>query len=106
MLQLTRNTWISAFMTALGRADEEIDTPRIQQAFKEALVILKEWPSPAQIIELMPRRPEPKRILYDPPADPARAQSAFAIAIALAGGEISKDEADRQLKQLMGGNND
>lgn len=100
MLPSTIKVWIEAFTTVLGRADEELDAPRIKAAFKTARHTLTAWPMPAQIIDLMPRRPEQKKILYDPAADPGYAKEAFQIALDLAAGRITQEEADKRLKRL------
>ena len=58
--------WTFAFSKAIGRIDQQLDEPRINKAFGAATVKLTSWPSPAQIIELMPRRPEVQRLNHDP----------------------------------------
>lgn len=65
-IERIRDIWAYAFTTAIGRIDERLDRPRINKAFLSSHPVLKKWPSPAMIIELMPRRPEAERITFDP----------------------------------------
>jgi hypothetical protein len=59
MVVLTANIWEQAFLRRLGKsAIEEVDAPRIREAFLVNFPKLKEWPAPADIIESMPPRPK------------------------------------------------
>ena len=90
--------WTDAFISAIGRVDESLDTKRINEAFKKARNTLKKWPAPAIVIELMPRRPEAKRINYDPPADAHAARKAFGICQDVIAGKITIEEANSLLE--------
>jgi len=58
-IQTLTQSWSFVFKRRLGVgvAVEEIDAPRIQEAFCRAMELDK-WPAPAQVADLMPRRPE------------------------------------------------
>jgi hypothetical protein len=62
--------WYESFTTALGfiKNDKiiEIDRARIKAAFKKVRPSLERWPTPKQVIEHMPRRPEQAYISHDP----------------------------------------
>ena len=103
MFPITVKVWIETFGTALGRADQSLDEPRIRAAFKEARTKLTKWPAPFQILELLPRRPEVKKIHYDPPADPDLSKLAFQVASMVAQGEITTEDG---LKLLQKGKTD
>jgi hypothetical protein len=68
-LDRVRDIWVEAFMRSIGRIDEQLDALRIESAFIKYERTGTKWPSPAQIIELMPRRvvlnqlPEPRQEL-------------------------------------------
>ena len=66
VLPMTTELWIDAFNSALGRNDESLDAARVDKAFMLARERFVDWPAPAQIIELMPRRPEVRRLDYEP----------------------------------------
>ena len=65
-----RDIWVYAFKKSIGRIDEGLDAPRIQAAFTESFHTLEKWPAPATIINMMPRRPEVKRIEQQHCEDP------------------------------------
>lgn len=49
--------WSFVFKRRLGVGVEEIDAPRIQEAFCRGMELDK-WPAASQVADLMPRRPE------------------------------------------------
>jgi hypothetical protein len=61
-LDRIRDLWVEAFIRSIGRIDERLDSLRIESAFIKYERTGKKWPSPAEVIELMPRRPELKRL--------------------------------------------
>ena len=63
--RLTADIWLRAFKAHLGLAIEKVDAPRIREAFQRSFSVLRRWPSPAMIIDLMPDRP--KRDVLDAP---------------------------------------
>lgn len=49
---------------AIGWVDQRLDAIRIESAFQKFMKQSKRWPTPADIIEAMPRRPEVAAITY------------------------------------------
>jgi hypothetical protein len=64
--------WTYVFKRRLGLAIEEIDAPRVQEAFCSAMELDK-WPAASQVADLMPRRPERPAV----PHLPARTAHGF-----------------------------
>lgn len=93
-MEITQKAWEVAFEKSNQLHVEQIDRPRVETAFTNLIPTLKQWPAPAQVIELMPRRKPVESITYDPPADADKARKVFSICMKLASGEISKSEAD------------
>jgi len=91
---MTTELWIDAFRRAIGRIDEQLDAHRITKAFQSAQQQMVDWPSPAQVIALLPNRPEVNRIQYDPPATRGQSRIAFAICQRVISGEITTAQAD------------
>jgi len=93
--------WTFAFTKAIGRIDQRLDEHRINKAFGDSTHKLTTWPSPAQIIELMPRRPEVKQVHHDPrhteDAGSTLAQMTRALCD-LSEGIITKDQFDEMMK--------
>ncbi len=98
VLPMTTELWIDAFSRSIGHIDEGLDTSRINKAFERAQERFIDWPSPAQVIELMPRRPEAQRISYDPPADAHAARKAFSVCQDVIAGKITIEEANSLLE--------
>jgi hypothetical protein len=56
-------TWSYIFEDELyPHAVREVDAPRIAEAFRLAARRIPRWPTPAEVIDLMPRRPERQKI--------------------------------------------
>lgn len=91
--------WAEAFTSSIGRIDERQDAERINKAFKKARHTLNKWPSPAQIIDLMPRRPERTAISHEIPADVKKAKMAFKICQDVIAGKISVVDANALLAE-------
>lgn len=92
--------WTFAFTKAIGKIKQDLDEDRINKAFGESTHKLTSWPSPAQIIALMPRRPHQEKISHVPVHDPELARKALAIAYELIDGKITKEQADRLMDKL------
>lgn len=72
---LTAEIWQLAFHRHLGKsAIEEIDAPRIREAFESQFPKLREWPAPAAVIAAMPPRP-PRPALPVPDVTPEQHQA-------------------------------
>ncbi len=57
-IELTMDVWLAAIAHKVSI--EQLDAPRIKEGFRRFFVKAREWPAPAQIIELMPpRKPLP-----------------------------------------------
>jgi len=56
MIELTADIWVQAFRQRAFI--EEVDAPRIREAFRRIFPRIREWPAPLDVIELMPPRPE------------------------------------------------
>ena len=93
--------WTFAFSRALGNMIPNLDEPRINKAFGESTAKLTSWPSPKQIIDLMPRRPHQQHVDYTPAKDYEVGKSMMAICMQLIDGKITKAEADQQMQDLI-----
>ena len=62
----TKEVWIEAFRDELGLAIEQVDAPRIEQAFRKVRRKLYKWPSPAMVLEHLPPRPPRRHLDHDP----------------------------------------
>lgn len=61
--------WSYVFKRRLGLAVEEVDAPRMREAFCQALELDK-WPAASQVADLMPRRPARPTIPHLPQRTP------------------------------------
>jgi hypothetical protein len=43
---------------------EQLDAPRIASGFKRIFSLVRKWPAPIQVIELMPPRPRPPQLTH------------------------------------------
>lgn len=71
-------SWVEAI--EYGRVFEPADRPRIRQAFTILLGRCKRWPTPAEFLEVMPRRVEssvPRERRLDSEASRAAAEKAI-----------------------------
>lgn len=59
--------WADAMMVAGISWDERLDSPRIKMAFRLLAARLERWPAPKHLLEVLPARPEPRKL----PAPPA-----------------------------------
>jgi hypothetical protein len=55
-----------AFRASRQALSQEVDLPRFREAFVRILPTLREWPAPAEILDLLPPRPPQKQITTDP----------------------------------------
>lgn len=70
ILPLTADIWLRAIERAsIGCDIEAIDAPRIREGFNRLFPNLRRWPVPAQLIELIPGRPERVRLAPPPLTD-------------------------------------
>lgn len=99
-ISMTRDLWCEAFTRAIGRVDEELDSGRIEQAFIKFETQAIKWPSPAMIIQLLPLRPEVKRVEYNTPASPGQAGAYFDICNKVISGELTKEEAQDLMERV------
>jgi hypothetical protein len=60
MIELTADIWERAFRQRVHT--KAIDVPRIREAFNRIFPKIREWPAPLDVIELMPPRPEQKKL--------------------------------------------
>jgi hypothetical protein len=93
--------WAEAFTSSIGRINESLDAVRINKAFKKARHTLSKWPSPAQVIELMPRRPEVERLEYVP-APAAVGKEYLDTCYKVINGDITKAQANEIFARLGG----
>ena len=57
-VQAVANVWINVFTRQPIAWDEELDTPRLREAFLRGASYLKAWPSPRGILDYLPPRPQ------------------------------------------------
>jgi len=88
-IQELTETWTLIFKEEIGVPIKEIDTPRIQKAFKKA-GSLETWPPPGKVAKLMPPRPARRALDHLPEPNPKRDKAAI----------------KNILKMLNGGKND
>ena len=89
--------WVESFATALGRLSEDLDRPRIKKAFKTIRPRLVQWPTPYQVLELMPRRPELERIEHNEKPMAGEKVSQFSQLLEKRiNGEITQEELETQ----------
>lgn len=98
---MTTELWIDAFSRSIGRIDEGLDTSRINKAFERAQERFVDWPSPAQVIELMPRRPEVERIAFTPVSNEV-GREYLDTCYKVINGDITKAEANAIFSRLGG----
>lgn len=55
MIELTADIWVAAIGQKVS--DERLDAARIAEGFRRIFPLIREWPAPIQVIELMPARP-------------------------------------------------
>jgi hypothetical protein len=95
--------WAFAFTKAIGMVNEKIDAHRISKAFGDSTAILISWPSPAQVIALMPSRPKQAYISHDPrhhESEGGSALSQMSKALCdLTEGIITKEEFDKLMEE-------
>jgi len=58
--------WTAAFRLSNQALSESVDAPRFRAAFKALLPKVREWPAPAEILDLLPNRP-PQRVIDEGP---------------------------------------
>lgn len=56
------DTWALAFRASRQALSQEVDLPRFHEAFRQLLPRLREWPAPAEILELLPPRPRQRAL--------------------------------------------
>lgn len=64
--------WNVVFQDEIGAPIREIDAPRIRTAFRRAARQARKWPSPAEVLELMPPRPQRRALDHLPEPNPER----------------------------------
>ncbi len=69
--------WNVVFQDEIGAPIREIDAPRIRAAFRRAARQARKWPSPAEVLELMPPRPTRRALDNLPEPNPARDKAAI-----------------------------
>ena len=99
VLPMTTELWIDAFNRSIGRIDEGLDAKRINKAFERAQEKFIDWPSPKQVIELMPRRPEAERLTHNPVANDI-GKRYLQICGQVIAGDITKSEANKLYAEL------
>ena len=67
MITLNADVWHLALKKQL--TIEEVDAPRLHQAFELLLPKLTEWPQPKQLVEQLPKRPARTAIRHEPTAE-------------------------------------
>ncbi|MEW5790014.1 MAG: hypothetical protein ACOY4L_09025 [Pseudomonadota bacterium] len=65
--------WADALMVRGGAWREDLDAPRLREAFRRLAAHSTRWPAPAEIWQHLPARPEPPR-LAPPAPDPHERQ--------------------------------
>ena len=99
VMEMTEQLWVEAFEDELGRADEALDAPRIEAAFRQAKRKIANWPAPSEVIGLMgPRTTQPLRVSHAPEPTPLGFK-AFEICSRIANGEITKEEGNRLMEE-------
>jgi hypothetical protein len=68
-LQETAETWIEAITPLLGNPIEKIDAPRLRASFLSLTQTSKKWPSPSDLIDHLPPRPQVKQLPPPPMSD-------------------------------------
>ena len=68
--------WADALMVRGGAWREDLDAPRLREAFRRLAAHSTRWPAPAQLWEHLPKRPEPPKLQAPPtpPSDEERAK--------------------------------
>ncbi|PWG62837.1 hypothetical protein [Sediminicurvatus halobius] len=61
-IKLTAQAWGEALWEAPVQWDEKADSARLQAAFKRAGRTCERWPTPRQVLEMMPSRPQPRAL--------------------------------------------
>ena len=61
-IKKTADIWEQAIGPKVS--NEELDAPRIAAGFKRIFPLVREWPAPIQVIELMPLRPRLPALEY------------------------------------------
>lgn len=61
-IALTAIAWVETLWSANIAWTQELDTQRIEHAFKKLSREAERWPSPKQFLDLLPNRPEPKKL--------------------------------------------
>ncbi len=101
--------WYESFTTALGFIKNheviEIDRRRIKKAFKMIRPKLDRWPTPFQVIDIMPPRPAQKFLNHDPRQHEDQSESVLGkmsqALCDLSEGAINKKDFDEIMKELQ-----
>lgn len=68
---LTSDTWSNAVYVKCGNWQDNLDKGRISFAFAKLFASVDKWPTPKQLIELIPPRSQPKvKVLNAPKRSP------------------------------------
>lgn len=68
---LTSDTWANAIYAKCGNWQDKLDKGRINFAFSKLFASVEVWPTPKQLIELMPPRKRPEiKVLNEPEKTP------------------------------------
>jgi len=77
VLSLTADIWLRAIRRGnIGCDIEQIDAPRIREAFDRLFPELVEWPAPKLLLDRIPPRPK-REALAEPVGDDAVGQAAI-----------------------------
>jgi hypothetical protein len=65
-VKATARVWLNAILDAHVVFSEEVDRPRVRQAFRTLTRVCYQWPSPRTFLDHLPPRP-PVQALPEPP---------------------------------------
>ncbi len=106
MIELTADIWVQAFSVKLGSwAVEELDAPRIREAFRQTFAKIREWPAPLDVIEKLPLRPEPRQLPQPEPNEEAQTRIRAIIEGLKTKLYVKRDTSGDKLRRLRQGEN-
>ena len=70
MVTKVADVWLIAIQRGgVGVSIEAVDAPRIREGFERLIPTLVKWPLPKHLLDVIPGRPECKRLPAPPPTD-------------------------------------
>jgi len=93
--EYTQQTWIEVLWAAPIGWDQERDTQRIRAAFNRLAARADRWPAPRQMLELLPERPQQRRLPKPPMSQAKREENRARLQEMMAELGIQSTRGDR-----------